>query len=455
MSSGSPLLIGVDVGTTRIKAGAIDLDGNELGHTQVATIWQRGPAGVDARPDDFSRAVEQTCEQLLADLPAGEILGVGIASMAETAVLIGPAGDATGPAIAWHDRRAEQDLKEMDASLTRDAIGRTTGLGLDPIPTIAVLRWLMRTESGLRAATRVLSVAEWIAYGLTGVLASELSLASRTGALSIARGQWWSDAIDWAGLPHGLFADLQPAGSSWGTITAPRPELERLAGAVVTVAGHDHLAAAIGCGITGPDQIMDSCGTAEALVRAIPIHSRLDPAAGLPVGIATGWHALPGCHCLLAGLPLGIELTPLLEQLNATVMAGRTSLDEAALAMLAGELPPQPLITPAREWLTGVKRAVDRAAGARHELERLGGSVAEVRVSGGWVRNPVVRTLKELDFPRTVYPLVDEAGVRGAGLIAGVAAGVFRSVDTFPAPPLQLPSTESLAHPDQKQGSLT
>ncbi len=437
MSQGRPLLVGVDVGTTRIKAGVVDLDGNELGCSATPTVWTRSATGAQARPDDFISAVQTALIDLMAIAPAGAIAGVGITSMAETVVLVGPDGEALGPSIAWHDRRAETDFLEMEAALTREAIAHTTGLTRDPIPTVVTLRWLLRADPELRRASTVLSVAEWIAFRLSGTRASELSLASRTGALAISGCRWWPEVMDWAGLEPSLFGELRQAGSEWGRIERPAAGLERLRGAAVTVAGHDHLVAAIGSGVTTSSQIMDSCGTAEAVVRAIPADACRDPAEGHPAGIATGWHALPGCHCLLAGLPLGIELAPLLERLGATHSSGQTSLDDAALAALAASATREPsagpLGSPASAWLAGVRAAVDRASARCRDVERLGGPITEVRITGGWALNPVLRRLKEAEFARTVYPLVPEAGVRGAGLMAGIAAGVFDSIDRFPA----------------------
>jgi sugar (pentulose or hexulose) kinase len=250
--------------------------------------------------------------------------------------------------------------------------------------------------------------------------------------------------IEWSELEPGLFCELRQAGASWGRIMDVRhPGLERLVGATVTVAGHDHLAAAVGSGITGSDQIMDSCGTAEALLRAIGRDQSLDPLIDIPEGIAIGWHVLPDCYCLLAGIPLGIELTQILAQLGASQSRGETSLDEGALQILESELTradatdpmPADASDPARVWLRSLQRAAARAAERRAELERLGGPVTAVRISGGWAQNPVLSRVKELDFAALVYPAVVEAGVRGSALMAGLAAGIFDSVESFPAPP--------------------
>ena len=436
MTEGEPLLVGVDVGTTRVKAGLISLDGRELAQAAVPTVWQRRPTGAQARPDDFSAAAQQVLAALLTRAPPGEILGVGITSMAETAVLVDRDGRALGPAVAWYDRRAEVDVAEMEAELTREEIDRRTGLGIGPIPTVAMVRWLMRTHPETRRAINVLSVAEFVVYSLGGSIAAEPSLASRTGALAINGRRWWPEVIRWAGLPETIFPELRPAGASWGGACGSSGALERLAGAALTVAGHDHLVAAIGSGVTTAGQVMDSCGTAEALVRAIPADTECDPAKGLSRGIATGWHALEDHYCLLAGLPLGIDLTPLLARLRASHQRGRTSVDDAALASLDGRLSDSEMPAAAREWLAALRATVTRAGAALRGLEELGGPIAELRISGGWAANPVLHRLKIDAFSNTVYPRVIEAGARGAALLAGKAAGVFGSVDAFPAPPL-------------------
>jgi sugar (pentulose or hexulose) kinase len=435
VTTGQPLLVGVDVGTTRVKAGLISLDGAELGQAAVPTVWQQVPTGAQARPDDFARAVRDVLVALLGRARPGEILGVGVTSMAETAVLVDSDGRALGPAVAWYDRRAEADVADMEAELTREEIDHRTGLGIGPIPTVAMLRWLMRAHHEVRGAAKVLSVAEWVVHSLGGTIAAEPSLASRTGALAINGRRWWPEVVRWAGLPGTLFPDLRPAGASWGVVGAGGA-LARLDGATLTVGGHDHLVAAIGSGVTTAGQVMDSCGTAEALVRAIPADAAPDPTQGLPRGIATGWHALEDHYCLLAGLPLGIDLTPLLARLEASHQRGRASVDDAALAALDGRLADAEVPPAAQEWLTALQVTISRAAASLRGLEEIGGPIAELRISGGWAANPVLRRLKLDAFPNTVSPRVAEAGARGAGLLAGKAAGVFGSVDAFPPPPL-------------------
>lgn len=443
MNAARALLVGVDVGTTRIKAGLVDVAGQECGHASVATQWRRLATGAEADPDDFLHSVRQVLAELLAAAPPGEILAVGVTSMAETAILLDSGGQAIGPAVAWFDQRAAAEHRQMSAELSAAEIGRHTGLTPGQIPTIATLRWLAREYPALRRASQALTVAEWVVYGLGGAAAAEASLASRTGALSVAQRDWWPDAVRWAGLAGSIFPEIRTAGTSWGQVRRTAHALDRLAGATLTVAGHDHVVASVGSGVAHSRQATDSCGTAEALLRPLAAGPGVDPAAGIRDGIATGWHVLPGHYCLMSGLRLGIDFIPLLDQLGAPAAHGRTELDEPVLAMLdaggaAADLPPA-----ARQWHAALTASMSRVAQSLDRLERLGGPVAEVRISGGWAANPVLRRLKAASFPSPVYPDIAEAGIRGAALLAGLAAGVYPQASAFPPPLLSAPADRS------------
>lgn len=442
MNTARALLAGVDVGTTRIKAGLVDVAGHECGHASVPTRWRRLATGADADPDDFLHSVRQVLAELLAAAPPGEILGVGVTSMAETAILLDRDGRAIGPAVAWFDRRAAAEHSRLAAELSAAEIGRRTGLTPGQIPTIATLRWLVREYPALRQASQALTVAEWVVYGLGGAAAAEASLASRTGALSVAEREWWPDAIRWAGLSGSIFPGIRAAGTSWGQVSGTASGLGRLAGATLTVAGHDHVVASVGSGVTRSRQATDSCGTAEALIRPLVAGPAVDPAAGIPDGISTGWHVLPGHYCLLSGLRLGIDFIPLLDRLGAPAAHGRTQLDEPVLAMLDAGGTTAGLPAAARQWHDALAASVRQVARSLDRLQRLGGPLAEVRISGGWAANPVLRRLKAACFPSPVYPDIAEAGIRGAALLAGLAAGVYPAASAFPPPPLSRRETD-------------
>src|SRR4029453_11944210 len=82
-----------------------------------------------------------------------------------------------------------------------------------------------------------------------------------------------------------------------------------LAGATLTVAGHDHLGASVGAGATRPGDLFDSCGTAEALIRAVrPPVAPEDVSRLVAANLTVGWHVLPGRNALLGSSRAGLAL---------------------------------------------------------------------------------------------------------------------------------------------------
>jgi sugar (pentulose or hexulose) kinase len=430
------LLVGVDVGTSRTKAGIVDLDGRELARASVPTHWRACETGGDTSGAALSAGVREAIAAALAQGPAGEVVALGVTSIAETAIVLDGHGEEIAPAIAWYDTRAVGDRRALFDELHAE---RRAGLSDDAIPSLAMMRWLTAQDpQAMRRARHVLSVAEWIVRDLGGVTAAEPSLASRTAALAITDRAWWPEAIAWAGLSPDAFGELRQAGTPWGEVSDSIEGLESIAGATLTAAGHDHLVAAVGSGLTTTGQVMDSCGTAEALLRPIPADPDIDLPAVVARGVNCGWHVLPDVYNLIVGLRLGLDLAPLLERLGSTSRGGRTPLDADALAWLArSDATADTGAGAVRAWAEATRDAVEAAAHAVDELRDLGGPIDEVLIGGGWAANPVLQTLKQNAFPNPLYPQVTEPGVRGAALLAAQAAGVFSAATDFPTPPVQ------------------
>jgi sugar (pentulose or hexulose) kinase len=444
----SDLLLGIDVGTSACKAAVIDASGAERAHGQEPTPWQRLRHGTEIAPDALFEAALAAARAALADAPDGRVRGIGVTSMGEAGVLLDARGRPLAPAIAWHDARGEEEARRFESDLGAERFSERTGLPASPLCSLAKLGWLTQHRPATRGAKRWLNVAEWVVRRLGGRDVAELSLASRTGLLDLRGRTPFREALAWAGLPDDLLGELVLAGTPAGTVDGA--VLPDTAGAVLTVAGHDHLCAGVGVGAVQPGDVLDSCGTAEALVRVVaPPLDGEQVRRSVAGGVTVGWHVAADRQALLGGVWSGLALREVLDALGVGEH-GLSELDAGALATPAGpatelELELHSLdrrpphlpagLPPERIWRGAIDAVAAEVQAVLAHIETVAGPRRRLVVTGGWARDEAVLASKAR-LGEVETPAVVEAGARGAALLGGVAAGLFENVDSLPPIPI-------------------
>jgi sugar (pentulose or hexulose) kinase len=369
----------LDVGTTAIKAAVVDAEGSEVSHGRAATPWR----GTELDPDELLTAAISAALAALGDL---RVAGVGVASMAETGVLTDDALRPVVPSIAWHDTRGEEEAAGIAAGLP-DFAART-GQPPSAMCTLAKYAWMRRNWPDAARGTRWFNVAEWIVLGLGGDVRPEASLASRTGLYDLHTGRAWAPALRWADAPASLAAPHVPAGTPLGRVTSA--SASPLSGAVLAVGGHDHAAAAVGAGAAGEGDVLDSCGTAEAILRAT---APLDPDTvrrAVADGFTVGRHALPGRYVLQGAFWSG-------EQLQAVIDAyGEDS----------------------QQYANELEKVGATGADVLARMEALAGPYRRLVVTGGWSESERARAVKARYLGPFEHVAEGFAGCRGAAKAA-------------------------------------
>jgi sugar (pentulose or hexulose) kinase len=433
--SARTILLGVDVGTTSCKAAAVTPDGEEIAHGRAPMPWDVVPTGAEIAPEAFVTAAVAACTEALAAVgDDAAVAGLGVASMAETGVLLDRTGAPLAPAIAWHDARGADAAEDLAARLG-DRFRERTGLAPRPLCSAVKLRWLRDAQPATRAAVRWLNVSEWVVRRLGGDEIAELSLASRTGWLDIHARDWWDEPLAWSGIGRDLLPPLAVAGTPAGAVGDALPAAR---GAVLAVGGHDHLSAAVGAGAVGDGDVLDSCGTAEALIRAT---APLPPARVLEavrLGINVGWHAAPERQCLLGADRTGAMLGRVMALLGYGPER-RAELEAAALAAPAGAggitvsgiaedettiAGIGPGASPGLVWRAALEAAGGAAAAVLGKMEQVAGPRSRLVVAGGWAEGEAARAVKRATLGPFTASAATFVGARGAALTAGRAAGV-------------------------------
>lgn len=442
--------MGLDVGTTSSKAVVFDVEGPVVAVGRAVTPWTHVPPsdaasvpGTELSAESLLAAAVAALSQALADAPAGHVVGVGVTSMAESGVLLDARGRPAVPVVAWHDARDGAEVDHLRRDVGAERFSARTGLPLRSQWSLTKHRWLRDSNSATAAGVRRLSVAEWVVRGLGGEEASDASLASRTGWLDLSARGWWSEALEWSGASESLFPPLVTSGTALGRVS-PDAGVPELTGAVLTTAGHDHQAATLGADAAGPGDQLDSCGTAEALVRTVAAGFSSEGVARLAAGgVTVGWHVLPGRWALLGATEGGLALQRVL-----SVLGGREALealDAAALKAAPGAVSINlddssrvtvggigDAVTPGAVWRAALEEVTDQIHRIHRSMTSVVGPHRSMVVTGGWSRSAALMHVKGRAFGELTRPAVDEAGARGAALLAGVAAGTYAGPEDFP-----------------------
>jgi xylulokinase len=422
-------VLGLDLGTTEVKAGLVDLDGRllALARSGYSLDVSGGPGWAEQDPGAWWSAVVTAVRAVRAgDL--AEVVAIGVDGHGPTLAAVDARGEATRPAITFLDTRAAAEADELAA-----ATG-VRGWALGGLPAAL---WVQRHEPAVAGATRwYLATWEWLAFRLTGVAVAPLvpdQLVPDPGLVAAA------------GVP----ADRLPAPSATGQVVGGladgAAEALGLRPGIAVVGGTvDAFASYLGAGLLEPGDAYDPGGSAGGFgvywdkpldvpggfVTPGPLAGRYSVGAAMAAtGRALDWYR----DTLLGGT---ITTDALLAE-AASTPPGADGL--VFLPYLAGER--SPLWDPhARGVLAGLTLAHGRGHVARAIVEAsalairhvaapmlaAGVHVTEMRVCGGPARSTFWNGVKaDVTGFRVAVPAVLETAVLGSAILAALGTGAY------------------------------
>jgi xylulokinase len=426
--------LGIDLGTSSVKAVLLEGDGTVRARVRVAL-----PPARDER--DVGDWVTATLASLgsLGSLKQ-RVTGVGLSGLTPTVVCVDGSGEAVRPALTWNDPRGEDEARELEAKF-----GSSEGLlGFD-LPWSASyppakLAWLARHEPAVVAATRsVLQVKDYLGFKLTGNFISDAW--SSKGLCNVLTGVPAREVLAACGWRSDVVPDIRPAWESRGIVTSAAARSFGLPERVpVAVGWSDALAGFLALGAFRQPSSVVILGTSNIIGVSLaePTPQRHPgllavPAPVAPLYLLYGPTQNGGSAVAWIGSVLGLEPTEVL----AKSLDARGTIP-VFVPYLTGERTPiwNPDVRAAfanvgedsgpAEFCAAVVRGL--AASARHVLDAtnaaLGHSVGSFVALGGygsghqaWQR----AFLEHLDRPITTVD--DDVSVVGAAMLAAAAAG--------------------------------
>lgn len=457
------VVISIDAGTTGVRSFVVDEAGTPqaMAYRELTQHFPR-PGWVEHDPLEIWDCVQATLHEVVHDLTE-PVAALGITDQRETVVVWDRrTGEPLHRAVVWQDRRTADRCRALEEAGHLPLVRRTAGLVIDPYFSASKLEWLL-TEGGVPADEHLAfgTVDAWLLWKLTGgaVHATEPSNASRTLLFDITTGAWSPELLDLFGVPSSCLPEVHPTSGRFG-VTAD----DAACGAGIPISGMagDQQSALFGQMCVRPGMAKNTYGTG-AFTLANVGEQVPDPVDGLLSTVA--W-TVPA-SALRAGAGSDVVTHYALE--GAIYVAGATVqwlrdgldiIDDApAVEALAGScedtdgvyLVPaftglgSPWWDPyARGTIVGITRGTGRAQIARAALESIafqtrdvidamaaagGRAIEQLRVDGGAAENDLLLQMQadQIGVP-VVRPAVTETTALGAAYLAGLAEGVWGSV---------------------------
>ncbi len=285
------MFLGLDLGTSSIKAVLVDAGDAVVAEASVPLTVQRPqPGWSEQDPAAWWEATLAAVDALHAQAPAAlaGVAGIGLSGQMHGAVLLGEGHTVLRPAILWNDGRSSAECAALEASFP--GLRGVTGNIAMPGFTAPKLLWLQRHEPAVFAATRlVLLPKAYLRLMLCGEAAEDMSDASGTLWLDVARRDWSDAALAATGLTRAQMPRLVEGNAAAGTLHAALAARWGMAAAPVIAGGAgDNAATAVGLGTVRPGDAFLSLGTSGVLFAATD-QFRPNPASA----VHAFCHALP------------------------------------------------------------------------------------------------------------------------------------------------------------------
>ncbi len=427
-------LLGVDFGTTALKACLFDDKGNLLASESVQYKLITKGEFIEFDADEFfnvfSGAVKNITDKFKVD-------ALAIDTQGETLIVLDKDGKPLMNAIIWLDNRAEKQAREMQAKFGLEWTYNTTGQTEIPAGYPAPkIQWIRENEPEIYArADKYLLLEDYIIYRLTGKFASSRALYSSSLLMNVHTGEYIPEMLSYLGINESQLPTLLESGVVVGEYN----------GITVTTSALDQVAGITGAGVVREGLMSETTGT------ALAVCALTDKFPPYYEGIKVPAHYVKkGTYCLLMWAPTagavlewykrnfcdGLDYGKI-NELVESVPAGSEGL--IALPHLCGTVMPENNSN-AKGVFFGIELKHEKGHFARAIMESVAYMIREyvdfmnlpieeIRSMGGGAKSKVWCEIKSSVTGKTIVTLnQNETACLGSAMFAGVGIGVFDSV---------------------------
>ena len=260
----------LDCGATNVRAILVDEKGNLVAKSSQPNSTDSGTENPQFHVWNADRILKQLAEcthNILPQIDASQIKGVTITTFGVDGALVNESGELLYPVISWKCPRTAEVMKQIEKYLPQSKLNEISGVGEFAFNTIYKLIWLKENRPELlEQAHAWLFISNILAYRLTGVMATDRTMAGTSQMTDLSTGDWSEEILNTIGIRKELFPPMVNAGDVIGHLTSEASELLGIPCSVPVVStGHDTQFALFGSGVKENQPFLSS-GTWEILM---------------------------------------------------------------------------------------------------------------------------------------------------------------------------------------------
>lgn len=433
-------LLGIDIGTTSLKAAVFDGKGKRLGlRSRDYTLDTHAESGfIEFDANEYIRL----CKEVIAELTeeCGEIDAISVDTQGETLIFANEEGTPLCPAVVWLDNRAEAEAEAIKAKFGNELVYNVTGQPEITAgwPASKVLWFKNNRPEIFSRIKKIFMLEDWVLYSLTGNFVTEPTIQSSTTYYDVRNKIWWDEMLDFVGITKEQLPKLCPSATVVGEYN----------GAKVVSGALDQIAGTVGAGCVTDSIISEMTGT----IMAICVMTDKMPAYRSDSIIPCHMHAIDGKYCLIlwsstAGMALKWFKNNFaesfsfreLDELAKDIPAGTDGL--TMLPYFCGSTMPKynPSATATFSGITlshtrgHFARAIMEAVAftLKQNLDYVGAEkIEEIRITGGGAASPLWAQMKADVTQRRLKSVSEsETGCLGTAVFAAVGIGLYESIE--------------------------
>jgi xylulokinase len=275
-------VVGADLGSSAMKTVLVHPRRGVLAVAErTYPMHHPRPGWSENDPDDWYRAFVESVRLVMerAGVDAGAVRAICLVGQRDPAVLLDGAGRVVTPAIHWTDRRDPDETEELFARIGPARITEISGV--PPVSGLVLpnLAWTRRhLPDAWRQVRHAVQPKDYVAYRLTGELATDTTSPSRSLLNDWRRGEWSEELCDAAGLDRAIFPPItyRPWEPRAALTSDSARELGVADGTMLVAGGGDDQAATLACGVMEPGDVSISTGSSMCW-RVVVDEPRSDP----------------------------------------------------------------------------------------------------------------------------------------------------------------------------------